>query len=189
MEPKMQPTNGALPTQAKEDPLPTQENRAPKARKTRMQTLTPRQRRSLARKAANARWNRPETFPGISSAQTKRRKRAGRNASAAFGDALAAAEDRLAAAIQERAYHANMTAVLDAEIPSLVQTINALKNTQNAQMAGAAAVPGVRINPLSPSAGPLVSRAQGGAFSTNLSEGEDEDQFLKESGVAGGVWH
>lgn len=162
---------------------PEPASRGAKARKTRLQTSTPSQRQSVARKAANARW-------GLKSASSRRR--ASGTTSAVFGKALAAAESRFAAAIEERAYHANMTAVLDAEIPSLVRTINALKNAQNPQTPPSILPRDAATQLASTMASDLrvpASPARGTTLDVNLADNEDEDQFLKTSDLAGGDWH
>lgn len=166
------------------------ESRGAKARKTRMQNSTPTQRRTVARKAANARWGAKNAPPG--------RRGLWRNSapgatSAVFGKALAAAENRLAVAIQERAdhanmaaYHASMVAALDAEIPSLVKAIRALKNTQEPQLA----VPSVSAaQQLASTVRLPASPAQGTALGVDLSDTADEDQLLRDSDLAGGAWH
>ena len=159
--------------------------------KARMESLTRAQRKALAGKAAQARWGKtkpPAKKPG------RGPKLAGMYAApAVFGKALVAAENRFAEALQERAYHANMTAILDAEIPSLVQTIAALKNSQGLQapqvsailpgdlaLAGAGSIPAPQQ--------PRRTRAQGGTMEVNLGDEEDEDKFLKDSMVGGGQW-
>ena len=102
-----------------------------------------------------------------------------------FGKALNAAEDRLAAAIQERAFHTHMTAALDAEIPSLVQTIRALKNTQEPQIPAPATTAATR---LASTMRPSVSPVEIAIPQNEQSYDEEEDQFLRESSVAGGNW-
>jgi len=149
-----------------------------------------------------------------------------------FGIALAAAEKRLATAIEERARAASTWAILNAEIPSLQRTIAALRNQQNpaapvqsyemglpdgslngyppnaapveynlTSVLSDAPVPQLRPAPgavrSQPQAQPpaiaqprpLVNqRVFGGAAETNLGDDSDEDQFLDQSSVAGGVW-
>jgi len=117
-----------------------------------------------------------------------------------FGNALAAAEKAYGESIEELSYHENMTALLRARIPSLVQTIRALKNTQVPAALDLALAPAAVLGPVSsvdgmpdmpsPAPHPRVSRAQGGAIGVDLaSTSDDEDQFLRDSVVAGGEWH
>lgn len=187
MEPE---TESAIADATSPSEHPEAESRAAKARKTRLDTSTSAQRRAVARKAANTRWSTSKTSARNGAFPRARSKRASGATTIVFGKALAAAENRLAAAIQERAYHTNMTAMLDAEIPSLVQTISALQSTQNPQSFSQTPAPAI------PAAARLASTvrlpaaaAQGAAVSADLSDAGDEDQFLKESDVAGGSWH
>ncbi len=117
-----------------------------------------------------------------------------------FGDALAAAEKAYGESIEELSYHENMTALLRARIPTLVQTIRALKNTQAPAALDLSLAPAAALGPVSlvdgmpdmpsPAPHPRVSRAQGGAVAVDLAnENEDEDQFLRNSVVAAGEWH
>ncbi len=109
-----------------------------------------------------------------------------------FGSALAAAERRLAKAIEERAKAANIWAVLQSEIPYLERTIAVLRG-QPVPNLPASTPEFASVFPLSDPAQarprhPEVSRAQGGAFSgVDLTE-DDEDRFLRESGLPGGEW-
>lgn len=128
-----------------------------------------------------------------------------------FSVALRAAENRLAKAITERAEYAGKLAAVNAEIPSLMQIIQALKGSQvpvppvlHDAFNG---FPGAPIqtpvpqyqapNPFNLAAAqapPPISRAQGGAIQFGpevVGEGlegpEDEDQFLT-GPHAGGGW-
>jgi hypothetical protein len=136
-----------------------------------------------------------------------------------FSSALRTAEKRLSGAILERAKAAATYAVLSAEIPSLQRLIIALKNPLGVmpefpgaptygipvaptldQIVGDQPLayqnpprPKVPVMPvpqeLHPANTTMQSRAGGGAIGVELEETEDEDQFLKESPVAGGQWH
>ena len=156
-----------------------------------MKALSPAQRTEIASNAARTRWGKKEPKKALKRA---RHSAARVSTPAVFGKALLAAESRFAEAIQERAYHANMMAALDAELPSLVQTIAALKNSQNPQVvtpaawattadasiAGAGSVPARR---------PPANRGGGMTLEANLATEEDEDAMLKDSAFAGGQWH
>jgi len=148
-------------------------------------------RQAIARKAARARWH-PDPAAAVRT-QSKPAKRPARATLAVFGRALAAAESRLAAAIQERAYHANSLAALDAEIPSLTQTIRALQTTQGPSGASGAmtAAPTAAATLASAMLG-SASAARGATLGVDLAEEIDEDRFLRESeigGNRGGAWH
>jgi hypothetical protein len=135
-----------------------------------------------------------------------------------FGIALMAAENRLARAIEERARAAATWAVLNAEIPSLQRTIAALRNQQNPnapaqgyemtlpdgsgyQSNASYGLPQVISDAPVPVVAPqqaamtharavAASRVGGGAVESDLGvTGDDEDQFLNASGMAGGNWH
>ena len=138
-------------------------------------------RKAIARKAAKARWGKKKASKFSSASK----KRALGPTSKLFGKALNAAEDRLAAAIQKRAFHTHMTAALDAEIPSLVQTIRALKNTQEPQIPAPATTAATR---LASTMRPSVSPVEIAIPQNEQSYDEEEDQFLRESSVAGGNW-
>ena len=119
-----------------------------------------------------------------------------------FSGALKAAEKRLAKAINERAEAMGKLAGLNAEIPSLLQIIQALKGSNNlppAQYDFSGSVPNATAfqAPIDPQAAlmaamaaPPVSRAKGGVqFSPDVIgslEGpeDDEDQFLRDAGPA-----
>jgi len=120
-----------------------------------------------------------------------------------FSVALKAAENRLAKAINERAEAMGKLAGLNAEIPSLLQIIQALKGSNNLPPAPfdfSGGVPNATAfqAPIDPQAAlmaamaaPPVSRASGGAvqFSPDVVgvlEGpeDDEDQFLRGAGPA-----
>jgi len=185
----------------------------------RKQKLSPEKRISIAKKAANARWggNGKRIKASAASLAREKGRSSGRPQSGIFGRALAAAEERLAQAIQERARAASTWAVLNAEIPSLQGTIAALRNQQNpgtqpsyAQTLPDGSLPGtvtgvtagmgytlaqvVSDAPVPASATPrglAASRVQGGAIGgTDLRENdENEDVFLTETVTGGGQWH
>ena len=114
-----------------------------------------------------------------------------------FNTALVAAERRLAKAIEERAKAANAWAVLQAEIPFLERTIAVLRG--HPVTLPPAAVPNFASTFPLPNSWekpavqhqPQISKAQGGAVANiNLSGPEDdEDRFLRESGLPSGEWH
>jgi hypothetical protein len=112
-----------------------------------------------------------------------------------FRGAHAYAEKRLAQAIQERAQAMHKLAMLEAEIPSLVGIINALKNSSGRAGGVTAAESVTRELDLGLTAArlPLLRRAQGGAglpgIGNPVDAAEDEDVFLRESPVAAGEWH
>lgn len=214
-------------------PVQTPQSPQSKGGNARTRKLSPERRQEIASQAAAVRWGKivkhvPPVLSAPVAARAKHKKRraparehqpllrassqraryrhaAATSTPAVFGLALVAAENRLAEAIQERAYHANMGAALDAEIPSLVQTIAALKNTQNPQsplslarssaarqiqtdlnLAGAGSDPA----PVTRPGVTIPSRAQGAALAIDLGEPEDEDRFLREDPVVGGgQWH
>ena len=194
----------------------------------RMKNLTSEQRHELASKAAKARWsNRNKKIGDILQSSTlscralndksvstrnktrRHLRQSGNNK--VFGVALSAAEKRLAKAIEERAKAANLWAVLNAEIPSLQQTIAALRNQQTAIASLSDNLPNrleanqpdlaaiVSDSPLpaviQPNSiqnvihPPRASRARGAAVSANLGDNEDENKFLNDSDVASGEWH
>jgi hypothetical protein len=110
----------------------------------------------------------------------------------------------LAQCIEERAYYANMWAARNAEIPSLVQIIAALKNSRNPSLVATASPEAPVIGApwaneaqqAYAGAGPTpaqqlaASRVRGGAVAVDLGTSEDdEDRFLRESGLPGGEWH
>lgn len=133
-----------------------------------------------------------------------------------FSVALKAAESRLAKAIVERAQASGQLAMLQAEIPSLIQIINALKGQQNVpavpydlsgafnpQQAFQAPAPHQYAAPSNPLAAiqaamtaPPVSRASGGAMqfgpdvvgSLEGPEDDDIDKFITGPAAAGGGW-
>jgi len=131
-----------------------------------------------------------------------------------FSVALKAAEGRLAKAIVERAEAAGKMAMLQAEIPSLVQIISALKGQQNIPAAPydlsgmvpsayQAPIPQPYQTPQSPlaaiqAAQPAapVSRASGGAMQFGPEvfgalegpEDDDIDKFITGPAAAGGGW-
>ena len=133
-----------------------------------------------------------------------------------FSSALRTAEKRLSQAILERSKAANTYAVLSAEIPSLQRLIVALKNPlgllpeygvslapsleqivgdqpldyANPPRRNLVPVPPVMPVPQELHPANTVTRGGGGAIGVELPEGaEDEDQFLRESAIAGGNWH
>ena len=164
---------------------------ASEPKKHRAHKTTSAHRRAVARKAANARWGdkkAAEKAVHIPRPYRKRKQKATRTHEA-FGDALVAAENRLAVALEERADLANTTGGLDAEIAWLIQTISVLKNPQNAQASNAYGVPAFNPQPFQ-TKGPQVTRALGAAMGVNLADEEaEEDRFLKASAVAEGAWH
>ncbi len=193
-------------------------DRGSKGGKARMQGLSTEEKRDLAVSAAQARWGKTKKASkkksaGRSASQPRKGKdspekrsnaRAGRSTTPrVFGIALAAAEKRYADAIQERAYHVGMACALDAEIPGLVQTINALKNTQHPSLQAQSVIevstaspwpatpPSVlQAAPSVTAAHPRASRAQGGAISgIDLADETEDDKFLRESDLPGGEWH
>jgi hypothetical protein len=211
-------------------------NLAIKAGKARMSNLSSQQRHELATKAAKRRWASSKSDNSASSSQTSpdvevseaaslpknpRKPRDRRPAlrrtsnNRVFSVALNAAEKRLAKAIEERATAANLWAVLNAEIPSLQQTIAALRKQQNPTAfqpsfsspasaspvtletlvgGSAEAVSPVTVSSSDSPAASIrtlrASRAQGTAVAVDLQNGdEDEDRFLRESPVANGQWH
>ena len=117
-----------------------------------------------------------------------------------FGAAHSYAEKRLAEAIRERAEAANKVAVLNAEIPSLVQIIKALKSTEasipsffNSQAYLTPPMPIAQgIDPMSQASNliqqaniPPAPLAQGGAVDFDGAQQElPEDAFLR--GTVGG---
>jgi hypothetical protein len=177
--------------------------------KARMQRLSGAERTALAGIAANARWGKdkrpgkktaalaalagsslPEAPPAPAPESPKRRKKS-KPLPKAFGSAHNYAEKRLAEAIKERTKAMYLVAELNAEIPSLVQIINALKNTQNAVTLPELPADLSQALPIPPQTAypPRVSRAQGGAIGVDLSDAnDDEDRFLKDSIVSGGEW-
>lgn len=139
------------------------------------------QRRAIARKAAKARWG---------GKKTSGRKYPPGKPSAVFGKALTAAENRLAAAIEERAYHINMTAALNAEIPSLTQTIRALTNIEKPQTPAMGILPAEQLaSTLALNAQLPMAPAMGATLNVNLADDPEEDQFLKDANLPGGAWH
>ena len=190
-----------------------------------MQKLPPEQRKALASLAAKTRWaakkaaakgdayaevgmatvpapQQPEQEPAVhkqSRTQCRQPKRA-MPAPKAFGAAHSYAEKRLAKCLEERAYHANMWAARNAEIPSLVQIITALKSSQNPAGIGPSPAAYSDVAPwdanpqgvLAPTPAQQIAatRVRGGAVGIDLGDpDEDEDRFLKESGLPGGEWH
>jgi hypothetical protein len=163
-----------------------------KAAVKRIQHISNQQRHDLASKAAKQRW-------------AGKNKKVAKGSLRVFSTALNAAEKRLAKAIEERAKAANLWAVLSAEIPSLQQTIAALKNQQNPNVAtstnqadlatmisgrSASASSPAQPNPIATSTRPLqASRARGAAVDVNLEGDDDENKFLDGSDVAAGEWH
>jgi len=166
----------------------------------RMGSLSKADRSKLASSAAKARWaaKKKPSFPAPAPPGRHRKALTAMRAPLprVFTDALAAAEKAYAQSLEELNYHENMTALLRARIPSLVQTIRALKNTQtpitfdssSPDLGPLPTVDGLPAEPV-PTAHPRVSRAQGAAMGVNLAEPDDEDRFLKDSIVAGGEWH
>ena len=167
-----------------------------------MQSLSPEQRSAIAGKAANARWSkdkvrRSEIRDQQAPAPATKLRRPVRPAPApkTFRDAHSYAEKRLAAALKERAQAMNKLAMLNAEIPSLIQIINALKGQQSPQTPalGTVEIPGaLAASPASPLV-VRIGRVQGGAGIPGIGDpvdlNDDEDRFLRESPVAGGDWH
>lgn len=140
------------------------------------------------------------TYGGINRTAThpeppKRPRAKRKSVPKAFGAAHNYAEKRLAEAIKERAECMNKLAMLNAEIPSLVQIIKALGNNQipvEAYQVGAVPMPS-----FTPTAAPVpvlpplppAPLAQGGAIGFDPAPEEREDQFLTESGpMGGGGW-
>lgn len=183
-----------------------------------MGKLSAEARRELAGKAARARWRKnrdqeaaaPATIPATPPKKKKARSASIPTASSApaakprppvrpgpFRGAHSYAEKRLAAALKERAQAMNKVAMLNAEIPSLVEIINALQGQRNPQAVPAGAldlasiVAGGAFAPEARPAAPQVPRvAQGAAVGgIDLGDESDEDRFLRESPVAGGQWH
>jgi len=194
----------------------------------RMGKLSAEARRALGRKAAEARWNKTEKpantklgkkaqsalAPTASSAPAAKPRPPLRQAAApkAFREAHSYSEKRLAAALKERAQAMNKLAMLNAEIPSLVEIIKALQGGRNPQPAAAGAllaggvfapeaqlaphgVPGDRstVAGVTAQVAAALSRVQGGAGIPGIGDpvdlNDDEDRFLRESPVAGGEWH
>lgn len=109
-----------------------------KGGQARMAALNPKQRKSLARKAAAARWDKAK--------MTKTRKRSGpRSPRNAFGAALVQAQKQLAEAQSQLTYHLSEYHRLRAEIPALMQIVNAFQGTQQGpQMTAYYPMPGVQ---------------------------------------------
>lgn len=174
--------------------------------------LSKEERSKIMRDAATRRWAKAKRASAkpvkAASKAPQRKKSAGPRE---FTSALKTAEKRLAKAILERAEHAAKYAVLSAEIPSLQRLIVALRNPlgtvpeygatmpptlsqivgdeplgyQNPPRREVAAIPvPQQLHPANTQA-----RAGGGAVGVELVDTEDEDRFLKDSGVAGGNWH
>jgi hypothetical protein len=170
-----------------------------------MQSLSPEQRSAIAGKAARARWGkdkgrRSEIGDQQAPAPATKQRPAMRSAPrppmrpAPFSGAHKYAEKRLAAALKERAQAMNKLAMLNVEIPSLIQIIKALQGPQNPQLVPAGALDiasRVASDGSLPPAAPQVLRAAQGAAIGGIDLGDetDEDRFLRESPVAGGDWH
>ena len=191
----------------------------------RAEKLTKEQRKSIASAAAKARWAKkkevvpqesasiapvepipdaptPVEAPTPQPSQGKRQK-AKRRAPVpkAFGAAHSYAEKRLAEAIRERAEAAGRVAALNAEIPSLLQIIKALKSTdgnvpfQNPEIYQASErsnnYPPQGVDPYQTAATvpqpvasmPPVPMAQGGAIGGVINDQADlpEDYFLRDN--------
>jgi hypothetical protein len=103
-----------------------------------------------------------------------------------FAGAHGYAEKRLAEAIRERAECMGKLAMLNAEIPSLVQIIKALGGSQ-------ISIEPVQVNMPIDGASlngtvPPIPVAQGGAVDFDIPQEELEDQFLPKGGTMGGRW-
>jgi|SRR5208337_4985126 len=192
---------------------------ASKGGRARMQDLSPEERKALGTLAANTRWRKKQggaapvsepsptpTAETPSSAAPRgtralgKRERRGIPASKAFGKAHSYAEKRLAQCIKKRAYYASLWAALNAEIPSLVQVIAALKSSQNPVPVSQMPSPYSDAAPwdANPQGVPVATPAQqiaatrvrGGAMGIDLGDPEeDEDRFLRGTGLPGGDWH
>ena len=182
--------------------------------KARKEKLSPEQRKEIASKAATDRWAKKKASKAAPEPEPpKPAKRKLRPMPQQFKGASGYAEKRLAAAIKERAEAMGRVAALNAEIPSLVTVINALKSTQSLPMVQMqdfmmpsytqptqmpyaqpqfTPMPQVQPDvvrmpqmPTSPIPGAPV--ASGGAMGLDFVENDDPDQFLKGEG-AGGRW-
>jgi hypothetical protein len=188
---------------------PAQDKKLDKEARSKIMSEAAKRRWAKARKAKAVASAPVKTAPKAPPAKKKA------TAPREFSSALRTAEKRLAMAILERSKAAATYAVLSAEIPSLQRLIVALKNPLGILPEYGAATPpsleqivgdqpiAYRNPPNRPPAPELikelvpqqlhpantVGRAGGGAVGVELAEPEDEDQFLKDSGVAGGDWH
>lgn len=121
--------------------------------------------------------------PVANSAPEKRPRARRRPMPKAFAGAHGYAEKRLAEAIRERAECMHKLAMLNAEIPSLVQIIKALGNSQIPAEAMQVNIPDIQDSPAA-GFGPV---AQGGAIGFDAPD-ERDDQFLEEKGIMKGQW-
>jgi hypothetical protein len=189
---------------------PAQDKKLDKEARSKIMSEAAKRRWAKARKAKAAASAPKATKTAPKASPAKKKATAPRE----FSSALRTAEKRLATAILERGKAAATYAVLSAEIPSLQRLIIALKNPLGILPEYGVATPpsleqivgdqpiAYRNPPSRPPAPELVTeipqqlhpantvgRAGGGAVGVELAEPEDEDRFLKDSGVAGGQWH
>lgn len=175
----------------------------------RSENMTPEERKSVASRAAKARWAKkksaptPEPPPPPPVEVAKPVKRKARPMPKAFKGASSYAEKRLAEAIKERAEAMGKVAALNAEIPSLVQIIRALgsSNVPIPQMTMPVdmgmqtmpvmpiQMPGSEIANLRMPQLPHMPMAQGGAISgADFANDPPEDAFLGGNSLPGGSW-
>ena len=171
--------------------------------KARMQALSPEEKHAIASKAARARWKKSKAAKKATRSANRRWAQLDSLSAmpAIFSETLETAEARYTEAMQLRTLYAGKIALLDAQIPSLIQTITALKNSLNPVSPAASVYPPPPVYPvsgagtrsLSPAHAPEIARnldrVHGGATGENLAEESEDDQFLKDSPVAAGNWH
>lgn len=117
-----------------------------------MAALSPNQRKSLARKAAKARWGKDE-MPA-----KKRTKKSPSRSRNTYADALVQAQQQLAEAQQQLGFHQFEYNRLRNEIPALMRTVQALQ-ALNQPQASPQSYPGPQLGYYPPGAAPQPTAA------------------------------